>query len=80
MSVCGSRGSCLFVGLLLGFVSLRFRNPQTHIFKLRAKWQPRFHVLNGNPVTYEGGRGSSAISLGRILGKSIHQGVAAVVF
>ena len=32
----GLRGSCGFVGLLRGFVSLKFKNPQTHIFKLRG--------------------------------------------
>ena len=32
----GLRGSCGFLGLLRGFVSLKFKNPQTHIFKLRG--------------------------------------------
>ena len=45
-SVTNSRGfvgrvGCVvlwFVGLLRRFVSLKFKNPQTHIFKLRGLW------------------------------------------
>ena len=34
--VTNSRGFVDRVGLLRGFVSLKFKNPQTHIFKLRG--------------------------------------------
>ena len=46
-----------------------------------AKWQPRFHVLNGNPLTHEWGWGLFRHQFRKNLRKiDSPGGIAAVVF